>query len=82
MENLTPKFTFAPCFQEHQMAHNGEFLQLSLLQMMQQQTIDSSEDVAFGDRKLQLRPHFADALLAVGMWANKLAFLGLQFPNV
>lgn len=42
------------------MACNGEFHQLSLLQMMQPQTIDRSEDMAFGDRKPQLRPHFTD----------------------
>lgn len=57
------------------MAYNGEFLQLLLLQMMQQQTIDSCEDMAFGNRKLQL----GCLLLAVGMWANQLTSLGFGF---
>ena len=58
------------------MASNGAFPQL-FLQVMQPQTIDRSEDMAFGDRKPQLRPHLTDRyLLAVGMWANKLTSLG------
>ena len=54
VENLTPKFTFFSWFHEshmkgHQMAPNREFLQLSSLQMMRQQTTGSCEDVAFGE---------------------------------
>lgn len=36
------------------MAYNGEFLQLLFLELMQQQMTDSCEDMAFGNRKLQL----------------------------
>lgn len=48
------------------MAYNGEFLQLSLLQMMQQQTLDSFEDMAFEDRKLQPGSHFTHQLWESG----------------
>lgn len=63
----------------HQMVPNGEFPQLSPLQMMQQQTTSSCEDMAFGYRKFQLRSNFTDILLAVGMWANQLTSLGFSF---
>lgn len=65
VENVTPEFTFSTWFCEshmkgHQMAPNGEFPQLSPLQMMQQQTTSSCEDMAFGDRKLQRGSNFTD----------------------
>lgn len=42
------------------MAYTGEFLQLLTLQLMQQQTTDSCEDMAFGNRKLQHGSLFTD----------------------
>lgn len=63
------------------MAHNGEFLHLSPLQVVQEQPTDSCEAVACGGRRLQLGVA-SQTWTGCGKAGEAVPLPGLRFPNV